>query len=200
VLAPGDEVKFNAPQDVGAQFEAFVKNYKRDIAAAAGITYEQLTGDMSGVNYSSARVRLIDIRRGFEMDQRNVIVRQFCKPTAAWWLDAAVASGRLRLPNYARDRYKYLPVWIPQPFEHVNPIDELNTDIASVRAGFRSHAEVAMEWGAEPSSHYAELARHNAQVDSLGLVLDTDPRKVARSGAVQATPPSDAAPKQEPPR
>ncbi len=186
VLAPGDEVTFNSPQDVGANFEPFIASYHRQIAAAAGITYEQLTGKMTDVNYSSARVRLIDIRRGFEMDQRQVIGFQFCRKVWSWWLDAAVASGRLRIPSYQSQRYQYQPAWVPQPFEHIDPVKDLVADVGAVRAGFKTHEDLVMEWGGDPSTHYPIIERINRHFDELGLVFDTDPRRTTDSGVAQA--------------
>ncbi len=57
-LDPGEDVKFSSPADVGGTYEAFIKQQLRAISVGLGITYEQLTGDLSGVNYSSIRAGL----------------------------------------------------------------------------------------------------------------------------------------------
>ena len=51
-LDPGEDIKFSNPADVGNTYEAFIKQQLRAISVGLGITYEQLTGDLSGVNYS----------------------------------------------------------------------------------------------------------------------------------------------------
>jgi capsid protein len=59
VLPPGKSVEFpNAPDQGNAA--AIFDGTLRMIAAGAGVTFEQLTGDYSKVNYSSARAALLE--------------------------------------------------------------------------------------------------------------------------------------------
>jgi lambda family phage portal protein len=67
----------------------------RSIAIGMGITYEQLTGDLSGVNYSSIRAGLIEFRRRCGMLQHNILVFQFCRPVWDRRLELAILSGEL---------------------------------------------------------------------------------------------------------
>ena len=53
------------------------------IAAALDLPYELLTGDLSQVNFSSARVGLIEFRRRVRQIQKQVIVPQLCLPRVA---------------------------------------------------------------------------------------------------------------------
>ncbi|GHU14653.1 hypothetical protein FACS189449_11650 [Alphaproteobacteria bacterium] len=46
-LEPGEDVKFSSPADVGGTYEVFIKQQLRAISVGLGITYEQLTGDLS---------------------------------------------------------------------------------------------------------------------------------------------------------
>jgi capsid protein len=50
-----------------ASYAEFLRMQFRAVAAAMGITYEQLTGDLTGVNYSSIRAGLLEFRRRCEM-------------------------------------------------------------------------------------------------------------------------------------
>jgi capsid protein len=52
-LDPGEDVKFTSPSDVGGNYEAFMHQQLRSIAVGVGLTYEQLTSDLTEVNYSS---------------------------------------------------------------------------------------------------------------------------------------------------
>jgi len=51
-LKPGQDIQFGAPAN-GGDYGAYTRTQLRAIAAGIGITYEQLTGDLTGVNYSS---------------------------------------------------------------------------------------------------------------------------------------------------
>jgi lambda family phage portal protein len=80
LLDPGEDIKFSEPSDVGGSYEAFMRQQLRAIAIGMGITYEQLTGDLTNVNYSSIRAGLIEFRRRCAMLQHNIMVFQFCRP------------------------------------------------------------------------------------------------------------------------
>ena len=54
-LKPGQDVRFAEPADAGSSYEGFFRNQLRAVATAAGVTYEQLSGDLTQVNYSSIR-------------------------------------------------------------------------------------------------------------------------------------------------
>ena len=54
-LDPGQEVKTAEPADVGSNYDPFVKMNLRAAAAGADVMYEAMTGDLSGVTFSSIR-------------------------------------------------------------------------------------------------------------------------------------------------
>lgn len=100
-LEPGEDVKFSQPADVGASYAEFLRMQFRAVAAAMGVTYEQLTGDLTQVNYSSIRAGLPEFRRRCEALQHGVIVHQLCRPIWQAFIEQAVLEGALSLPGYA---------------------------------------------------------------------------------------------------
>ena len=62
VLPPSKRVEWSAPPDSG-DAPALAAHTLRGMAAGVGLTYEQLTGDYSQTNYSSARASLLEFRR-----------------------------------------------------------------------------------------------------------------------------------------
>ena len=174
VLLPGEDVKFSTPADVGATYETFMRIQLRSIAAGMGITYEQLTGDLTGVNYSSIRAGLLEFRRRCEQFQHQVMVFQMCRPIWQAWIRAAVLSGAL--PNGDLAAYDSVK-WIPPGFAWVDPLKDIKAQVMAVRAGFKSRGEVVSEQGYDAEAIDAEIAADNERADSLGLVYDSDPRK-----------------------
>jgi capsid protein len=79
-LDPGEDIKFTSPSDVGGNYEAFMRQQLRSIAVGVGLTYEQLTSDLTEVNYSSIRAGLIEFRRKAAQIQHHLMVYQFCRP------------------------------------------------------------------------------------------------------------------------
>jgi len=186
VLAPGEDVKFSDPADVGGAYDAFLRNQFRAVAVAAGVTYEQLTGDLTGVNYSSIRAGLLEFRRRCEMLQHSLIVRQLCRPVWRAWMEQAVLAGALHAPGFAKDPGPYLAVkWVPQGWQWVDPEKELKAIVLAIRAGLMSRSEAISAFGYDAETIDREIAADNARADELGLVLDSDPRRTNRTGAAQ---------------
>lgn len=194
VLAPGDKTEFNQASDVGGNYEVFLRKVQQEIAASAGITYEQMTGDMRGVNYSSARVRLIDIRRSFEMIQMQIVCHQFCRRVWQWWLTSLIASRSIVVPDFERLRAAYLnPMWIPDPFDSVDLLKETMRDLAETRAGFTSLPHQQAKRGHHPDDLLTEQQESNRRLDDAGMVFDSDPRRTSGSGTMQALANAEAA-------
>jgi lambda family phage portal protein len=182
-LYPGEDVKFSTPADVGANFEQFNRSALREIAAAIGVTYEQLTGDLSGVNYSSIRAGLLGFRRKCEMIQHSVIVHQFCRPIWQAFLESAVFAGEIKARDYKRNQAEYQRVkWIAPGWTWVDPAKELQAAKDAVRGGFKSLTQAISETGYDVEDVFRERAQENKLADELKLILDTDPRQTSTAG------------------
>lgn len=181
ILEPGEDVKFSQPADVGASYADFLRMQFRAVAAAMGVTYEQLTGDLTQVNYSSIRAGLLEFRRRVEALQHGVLVHQLCRPIWQAFLEQAVLEGAIKLPGYARggisQRREYLAVkWIPQGWQWVDPKKEFDAMVTAIRAGLLSRSEAISSFGYDAEDIDREIAADNARADALGLVFDSDPR------------------------
>lgn len=191
ILEPGEDIKFSAPADVGSSYAEFMRQQFRAVAAAMGITFEMLTGDLTQVNYSSIRAGLLEFRRRCETLQHGVIVHQLCRPIWRAWMQQAVLEGKLDLPNYRTKAREYQAAkWIPQGWQWVDPEKEFKAMQLAIRSGLMSRSEAISSYGYDAESIDREIAADNARADSLGLVLDTDPRLVARNGATNQVAPT----------
>jgi lambda family phage portal protein len=189
ILEPGEDVKFSQPADVGASYSEFLRMQFRAVAAAMGITYEMLSGDLTQVNYSSIRAGLLEFRRRCEAIQHGVIVHQLCRPIWQAWMDQAVLEGTLPMPGYARRRRAHQAVkWIPQGWK------EFDAMLTAIRAGLMSRSEAISAFGYDAEDIDREIAADNRRADALGLVLDSDPRhdKTAAPRAPAPTSPQDS--------
>ena len=191
VLLPGESVQFSDPADVGGQYSEFMRTQLRAVAAGLSLTYEQLTGDLSGVNYSSIRAGMLEFRRRMEQLQRMVLIHQFCRPVWQRWMDQAVLSGALEMPGYRKQWRKYQAVkWIPQGWSWVDPQKETNASILAIRSGLMSRAEAVSRNGLDVEQLDSEVAADNIRADDLDLAFDSDPRKMSRNGARQKEQPT----------
>ena len=183
ILEPGEDVKFSDPADVGGSYGEFLRTQFRAVASAIGVTYEQLTGDLSGVNYSSIRAGLLEFRRRMESIQHSVLVHQMCRPVWNAWLDQAVLSGALSAAGFSLRRREYAACkWIPQGWQWVDPEKEFKAMLLAIRAGLMSRSEAISAFGMDAEDVDREIAADNARADALGLIFDSDPRHTTRDG------------------
>ena len=181
ILEPGEDIKFSQPADVGGSYSEFLRMQFRAVAAAMGVTYEQLTGDLTQVNYSSIRAGLLEFRRRCEALQHGVIVHQLCRPIWRAFIDQAVLEGALELPGFVSagtgERRALLACkWIPQGWQWVDPQKEFNAMLTAIRAGLLSRSEAISSFGYDAEDIDREIAADNARADALGLVFESDPR------------------------
>jgi len=182
VLPKGMDVTFSQPVDVGQTYDVWIKQQLREIAKGMGITYEQLTGDLTGVNYSSIRAGLLEFRRRVEQLQREIIIFQLCRRVSYAWLNAAVLSVAIELPDYFAKRRLYRRIkWRPDGWPWVDPQKDLTAAKHAVRCGFSSRSKIVAEKGDDVETIDRENAEDNARADGLNLVYDTDPRKTTPS-------------------
>jgi lambda family phage portal protein len=175
-LMPGEDVKFSEPSDVGDNFEKFEKAQMRKIASAIGLTYEQLTGDLSDVNYSSIRAGLVEFRRHMEAFQHQVVVHRFCRPVWRMWLDQAALAGVIDINDYLANKVDYQSVrWVPQGWQWVDPEKEVRAYRDAVRNGFTTRTNVVAMTGEDAEQVDAEWAAEAQRAKELGNVYETDP-------------------------
>jgi lambda family phage portal protein len=178
-LLPGESVVASEVPESG-DYASFMSVELHKFAAALGITYEMLTGDYTKVNYSSARVALLEFRRQAEQFQTHVIRDQFCAPILKRWMCEAVLSGALELPDdYVSDPEQYEQcTWVPDGFDWVDPLKEVQAAQASVRGGFTSRGMVIRKNGFDPATVDSEIALERKREQELGIITDSNSNAV----------------------
>lgn len=175
-LPPGKEVTVaNPPQ--ATDHQSFSAAALRGVAAGLGTTYEDLCGDYSQVNYSSARMA----RNGHMADVHdwrwNMIVPQFCAPAWLWMLEAIALVG---------EKIEIAPaMWTPPPVPMLDPDKEAGATQRLIRGGFMTHDEAVREQGYDPDEFWQEYAAGNARLDRLNIILDSDARRTTNGGQLQ---------------
>lgn len=192
VLEPGtttrlrgnQRIVFSEPSDVGGMYTQFMKMQLRIIAAGIGITYEQLTGDLEGVNYSSIRAGLLEFRRRCEQFQSFVLAHQFCRPVWKDFIEAGVLAGIFNAAEYASFPERYLAVnWVAPKWPWVDPLKDLQAEELAVRCGFKARATTVQETGENVEEVDEKIAADNDRADKLGLRFDSDGRNPKNGGA-----------------
>ncbi len=170
MLEPGEEVQTSAPADVGQTYEPFQYRTLLQVSAALGIPYAYLSNDMLKANYSNSRLALLEFRRRIEAYQHSVMVWQVCRRVWARWLDTAVVSGALALPDYEQQRRAWLGCsWLPPKWDWVDPLKDARAEIEQIEAGLKSRTQALAERGYDADQVDAEIAADRARERQLGL-------------------------------
>ena len=163
----------------GGSHAAFARRALEASAVGTGLTYDQVAGDLTQANYSSLRAGKIEFRRLCEQVQYGMLIPMLVRPIA----DRFHAQGAL------------LGLWgtevpdglshVPPAHEMIDPLKDTTALIAQVRAGFVPQPEAVGAFGYDFRQVVEMIREANALLDEAGLSLDTDPRRVAKSGAAQ---------------
>lgn len=133
------------------------------IAAGAGWTYEMMTGDVREVNFSSARIRMLDYRREAEQEQWLYVIPMLVAPIVRAFADAAELAGKVRRASY-NVRYA-TPKW-----DYVNPRDDVSSDLEEISGGLSSLSEKLRRRGYEPEEVFTEIASDFTRLQELGVL------------------------------
>jgi lambda family phage portal protein len=178
----GKDIKFNQPATTAGIAE-WLRTQLHIVAAGFRMPYELLTGDLSQVNYSSIRAGLVEFRRLIDAVQWQIFIPVLCQPIWNWFCEAAWVAGKLPRPDIAVE-------WSPPRFEAVDPLKDAMADLLAMRSGTMTLAQAISRQGHNPDAVLAEIAAMNVRLDALGIILDSDPRRVTKTGVMQAGDPT----------
>jgi lambda family phage portal protein len=174
-LKAGQEINFANPPV--ANDTAYCTRVLRSVAVGMGITYEQISGDLSGVNFSSGKMGQLEFQNNVEHWRWNMLIPHGCQGVWDWF----VLAGQIK--GIFEDR---IPVqWTPPPYRMIDPPKEIAAMRMKIRSGLTSLSEAIREQGYEPENLFNEMESDNKSLDSRGLIVDTDPRNVSLAGTEQ---------------
>lgn len=177
----GQEASFATPPTFNG-YSTYAWQALHAIAVGLGVPHELLSGDLKGVNFSSGRMGWLHFARRVDVWQWRMLIPQLCERTWQWFMEAQALTPGGVLEDAAAE-------WVPPRREMVDPKSEIDTLKDRLRIGVVTWQNALRELGiTDPDAHAEELAAANALFDKLGLVLDSDPRKVSNAGLTQARP------------
>lgn len=192
-LLPGEDfVGFN-PSRPNSAMEPFMRFMLRSVAAGIGVSYESLSRDYSQSNYSSSRLALLDDRDLWRVLQ-GWMIRNFRTQVHHEWMDAAVLSGSITIPDFYNNRAKYEKVrFKPRGWSWIDPAKEVMAYKLAVRSGFMTVGDVIAQTagGADVEDVFKQRRRELDMMTDMDLVFDTDPGQVNDKGAAQVSTPTE---------
>lgn len=162
--------------------EPFIRACLRGAAASFGMAYHSLANDPSNVNYSTARVALLEERDLWSSIQ-SWYIEHFCDGLYLDWLRMASTVGEL--PDYFLNRERYEAVsFQPKRWAWVDPKADTDAQIAALDAKLTSRTRIAAQNGEDIEEIFDELA---AEAD---LAEDKDIDLAPAKPAAQSQPPA----------
>lgn len=185
-IPPGRSVEVVQPPTV-SEYEPYAKVNLRAIATGMGVTYEDLTGDYSRLPFSAARMSRLRHWSRVEDWRWRMLIPQFCDPAWRWAMTAAEMLGDTGAAGVPAR-------WTPPPMPMIEPDKEGLAVMRNVRAGIQTLPDALRERGYDLDEFLQEVADTNAELDRLGIMLDSDPRRMTQAGQAQGTKAANTTP------
>lgn len=145
VLPEGYSVSGWNPKYPDAAIDPFLKACLRGVSSGLDVAYHNLSGDMNGVNYSSARIAELGERDSW-MTVQNFVSEHLHQDIYEDWLVMQVLTGNLAFNFAAIDKYKDV-YWQGRRWAWVDPLKEVNAKVVALENRLTSRTRVIAETG-----------------------------------------------------
>ena len=181
-LPPGYKLNSWNPEYPHANFESFLKACLRGLASGLDVAAHNLTGDMTDVNYSSARIAELAEREVW-MILQDWLIGSFLTPIYEEWLALSLLSGRITfdsgsaLPADKLDKFARASRFQGRRWSWVDPLKEAEANASMLGSQLTSRTRITAEQGLEFDDILDELTAESAAIEAAGLLVVTPPVK-----------------------
>ncbi len=176
-LKPGESVEFGSPS--AAPDGEFASRHERRIAVGVDLTYEILTGDLSRVNFSSARMGRQEMVKIIDQWRWLTFIPQVCNRVQDWFEESAYLAGVVRAQSYDF-------VWTPPKWDYVNPLDDVKTDREELAGALSSWSSQIRKRGEDPDAVYEEMKKDRERLLLIGVDVTANGKKAPDPAATNA--------------
>lgn len=177
-LPPGYKLNSWDPEYPHANYESFVKACMRGIASGLDVSTHNLSGDMTDVNYSSARIAELAERDQWIVLQ-DWLIHSLVAPVYEEWLSIALLRGDIVFPSGSKlpadklDKFVNASRFQGRRWRWVDPKKEIDAATAAVDLGITSRTRLAAEQGDDFDDVLDELKQEHDALIAAGL--DAEP-------------------------
>jgi lambda family phage portal protein len=169
-------------------FDPFTKSRKRDMATGLNVANHNFTGDMTGVNYSSARIAELGERDHWR-GVAHWFVGSFVRPVFMDWLEMALLSGAIKLPGGQTlpatklEKYAAGVVFRGRGWDWVDPLKEVQAAKVAREEGFATRTQIVASKGGDFEDNVLELAHEEEVIEEAGVKLGAPTPPAAAAAA-----------------
>lgn len=173
-LPPGYTLNSWNPEYPHANFDSFLKACLRGLAAGLDVAAHNLTGDMTDVNYSSARIAELAERETW-MVLQDWLIDTLVMPVYEEWLAIALLQGQITFPSgdalFADklDTIRNASRFQGRRWAWVDPSKEADAQEKLLANKLTSRTRIAAEQGLEIDDILDELAQEATMIEAAGL-------------------------------
>ncbi|WP_268963371.1 phage portal protein [Paraburkholderia nemoris] len=193
-LAPGESIESVSSGHPHGNLEMFTHEMPRVIAAALGLSAEQVTQDWSRTNYSSARAAQLEAWKTLQR-RRDEFCLNFASPFYGAWLWEVMDRGELPLPSgappYIEARSAYARCsWMGVARGWIDPAKEKAGAVMGMDAALSTLKRECAEQGLDYEKVLHQRAMEIRLMKELGLELPDWAGSVgaAEAGKVEEPP------------
>ena len=171
-LPPGVKFETYDPTYPHGEFGHFIKAALRGVSAALNVSYNSLSWDLEGVNFSSMRAGTLEERDSWRVLQRWTYegIHDQIWPD---WLRTGMLAGGIALP-FTRFEDAARPVWRPRGWSWVDPLKDQQAVDVALKNKLRTRRDVVAETGRDIEDVFRGLAEEEKLAAQYGISLAQD--------------------------
>nr|WP_308605909.1 phage portal protein [Massilia sp. DJPM01] len=171
ILPEGATLAQWSPQSPAGDLGPMMKHMLRSIASGLGVPYNELAGDLEGVNFSSIRQGTLDSREHWK-ELQEWLIEMLVQPVFAAWFQYSILAGKITntkrraIPMRDLDMFSEIS-WQPRRWQWIDPRADVDAAVNSKNNFLASPGQIIRESGRDPQTVWMESARdQRAMVDA----------------------------------
>ena len=171
-LPPGDKLKMNKVANVDT-FEPFHRALTMSAARAAGAMYEEASGDYSNTSFSASRLAQ-ELPYRLTLRRRKLILERFYGDVFGAWLDEAIETRTIELPEGAPDYWKFRDAyracrWLGIGRAEPDRKKAAEADALELELCLSTLTDALAARGIDAETHFEDLKAERALMQDAGL-------------------------------
>ena len=158
------------------EFSGFMKQCLQGISSGLNVDYNTFANDLSNVNYSSARVGMLETREVW-IALQGWLIRNLIQPVFEQWLSLQYDLGTIKIPSRKQaptPLHRGIDYYIPAIFQGrrwkwVDPQKEMAGHEKAIALKITTRSQIIREQGGDPDQVFQELAEEEERLKALGL-------------------------------
>jgi lambda family phage portal protein len=172
-LSPGDKLKFNRSETPNSTFDTFDRSLTRSAAKAAGSSYEDVSGDYSQTSFSASRMAT-ELPHRINLRRRKTILEKFYRAVFDAWLEEAISTGRVKVPDNAPPYWMARAAYARADFLGVgrvqaDPKKSSENDILEIQNNLCTLRDKLAERGLDLEETIAQIKAERKLLEDAGL-------------------------------